>query len=88
MDKLMLQAILRIILLLIFLPSIALAATNGNIKGVAVDDGGLPIPGVVVTVTSDNLMGERKAQSDANGQYLINESPPGHTSSLPSDLDL
>ena len=73
----MLQAILRIILLLIFLPSIALAATNGNIKGVVVDDGGLPVPGVVVTVTSDNLMGERQGQSDANGQYLINELPPG-----------
>ncbi|MEC8278347.1 MAG: TonB-dependent receptor, partial [Myxococcota bacterium] len=50
---------------------------NGNIKGVVVDDGGLPVPGVVVTVTSDNLMGERQGQSDANGQYIINELPPG-----------
>ena len=37
----------------------------------------MPLPGVVITVTSDNLMGERQAQSDANGQYFIAELPPG-----------
>ena len=32
---------------------------------------------VVITVTSDNLMGSRQAQSDANGSYFIAELPPG-----------
>ena len=73
----MITFIFRVLLLLLIIPSIAFGATNGNIKGFAVDEYEVPLPGVVITVTSDNLMGERQAATDANGQYFIAELPPG-----------
>ena len=73
----MITFLFRVLLLLLIIPNIAFAATNGNIKGSIVDEYEVPLPGVVITVTSDNLMGERQAQSDANGQYFLAELPPG-----------
>jgi hypothetical protein len=65
------------ILLLLIIPSIAYGATNGNIKGSVVDEYEVPLPGVLITITSDNLMGQRQTQSDANGKFFIAELPPG-----------
>ena len=73
----MIKFLFRVLLLLLIVPNIAFAATNGNIKGLIVDEYEVPLPGVVITVTSDNLMGNRQAQSDANGSYFIAELPPG-----------
>ena len=73
----MITFLFRVLLLLLIIPNIAFAATNGNIKGSIVDEYEVPLPGVVITVTSDNLMGQRQAQSDVNGQYFIAELPPG-----------
>ena len=74
----MLKIIFRLLILFLLIPGVSFAATNGNIKGTAVDEGGLPIPGVVITVSSDNLMGKRQGQSDAQGNFLIAELPPGN----------
>ena len=73
----MITFLFRVLLLLLIIPNVAFAATNGNIKGSIVDEYEVPLPGVIITVTSDNLMGERQAQSNANGQYYIAELPPG-----------
>jgi hypothetical protein len=74
----MLKIIFRLLILFLFIPGITLAATNGNIKGTALDEGGLPIPGVTIVVSSDNLMGKRQTQSDAQGKFLLAELPPGN----------
>ena len=73
----MLKIIFRLLILFLLIPGISFAATNGNIKGTAVDEGGLPIPGVLITVSSANLMGKRQSQSDAQGNFLLAELPPG-----------
>ena len=74
----MIKFIFRILLILFIIPSVAFGATNGNIKGLIVDEYEVPLPGVIITVSSDNLMGTRQAQTDMNGQYLIAELPPGN----------
>ena len=74
----MIKFIFRILLILFIIPSIAFGATNGNIKGTIVDEYEVPLPGVVITITSENMMGERQAQSDMNGQYLLPQLPPGN----------
>ena len=73
----MLRFLYRVILLLFILPSIAFGATNGNIKGTIVDEYEVPLPGVLIVISSDNLMGQRQTQTDANGQFFIAELPPG-----------
>ena len=66
-----------IVITLLLIPGISFAATNGNIKGLVLDAGQQPIPGVVITVTSDNMMGERQAQTGIEGTFLLAELPPG-----------
>jgi hypothetical protein len=73
----MLRFLFKVLLLLFIIPSIAFGATNGNIKGTVVDEYEVPLPGVLITISSDNLMGQRQAQSDANGRFFIAELPPG-----------
>ena len=41
------------------------------------DAGQQPIPGVLITVTSDNMMGERQAQTGIEGTFMLAELPPG-----------
>jgi hypothetical protein len=68
----------QIALLLVFLPGVAFASvTTGTIKGTTVDGDGLPIPGVKITIRSDNLMGPRTANTDGEGRFLFVELPPG-----------
>jgi hypothetical protein len=71
--------LLQILLMLaIVLPGTALASvTSGTVKGVVVDDGELPIPAVLITVSSENLMGIRSVETDANGRFYLAELPPG-----------
>lgn len=67
-----------LLLLMMFLPGMARASvTAGTIKGTAVDTGGLPIPGVLVTVRSPNLMGVRQSETDEEGRFNFPELPPG-----------
>jgi hypothetical protein len=65
-------------LILLLVPGAALASvTNGTIKGTTVDELGLPIPGVVVSISSESLMGGKNQQTDAEGRFLFIELPPG-----------
>jgi len=62
----------------ILLPGVAIASvTSGTVKGVTIDEGGLPIPTVTIIVTSENLMGSRQTKTDANGRFYLAELPPG-----------
>lgn len=71
--------LLRLLVLLVFLPlQLAHASvTAGTIKGTTIDDGGLPIPGVAVTITSSNMMGAKNQETDAEGRFFFQELPPG-----------
>ncbi len=56
----------------------AYALTTGNIKGMTVDEGGLSIPGVNITLTSENMIGgARQATTDANGRFIFAGLAPG-----------
>lgn len=68
----------------LFLALLALAGpamagvTSGTIKGQVIDDGGLAIPGVLVTLSSPNLIGGgQQRTSDEEGNFLFVELPPG-----------
>ncbi len=71
--------LLKLILMLaIVVPGVSFASTTaGTVKGVTVDEGGLPIPAVLITLTSDNLMGQRQVETDLNGRFYVAELPPG-----------
>ena len=75
----LLQILLRLLLVMaVLVPGVSFASvTKGEIKGTTVDEGGLPVPGVVVTITSSNLMGMRQAQTDGEGRFRFIELPPG-----------
>jgi hypothetical protein len=73
-----LVALLRTLLILAtLLPGVAFSATTGAIRGKTVDDQGLSVPGVLITVTSDNMMDKRQAETDAEGRFYFIELPPG-----------
>lgn len=56
----------------------ALADNSGVLVGKVTDQKtGEPIPGVVVTVTSDDLLGWQTVVTDETGQYRIPNLPPG-----------
>jgi hypothetical protein len=56
----------------------ALAQQTGTIKGVTIDDGGLAVPGVLMTVESPNLIGgTQQRETDAQGRFLFTKLPPG-----------
>lgn len=62
--------------LLIALPAWAL--TTGDIRGTVFDEDGLPIPGVVLTLSSDSLIGgQQERETNGEGVYHFVELPPG-----------
>src|SRR5688572_6503194 len=63
--------------LLGFVPPAYGQATSGTIGGRVHSSDGLPLPGVVVTVTSPSLQGTRTAVTSESGDYLIALLPPG-----------
>ena len=67
-------------MLFVLLPGVAMAqsVTKGAIFGTAVDTGGSVIPGVLITITSENMMGTKQAESDPDGKFRFNELPPGN----------
>ncbi len=74
--KPMLQNILCCVLLLLAMPTPALA--DSVIVGLVVSaESKKPIPDVVVTATSPSLRGEQIVVTDAQGEYRIPQLPPG-----------
>lgn len=53
------------------------ARQTGTIKGVVVENTGVPIPGVSITAESPALMGSVVSITDANGAYRLINLPPG-----------
>lgn len=56
-----------------FAQGVQSATLNGSVTSAD----GEPLPGVTVTVTSPNLIGERTAVSGVNGDYIFKNLPPG-----------
>ncbi len=50
---------------------------TGTLSGAVVDQSGLVLPGVTVTVTSPSLQGARTTVTDENGRYNMPGLPPG-----------
>ncbi|MBM4364776.1 MAG: TonB-dependent receptor [Deltaproteobacteria bacterium] len=72
----MAPAVLPTVLQVVASPAYASAA--GTIKGQVVDDGGLAIPGVLVTISSEKLIGgAQQYTADADGNFVFPELPPG-----------
>ncbi len=72
----MAPAVLPTVLQLVASPAYASAA--GTIKGQVVDDGGLAIPGVLITISSEKLIGgAQQYTADADGNFIFPELPPG-----------
>ncbi len=63
--------------------------TTGTIKGQTVDEGGLTIPGVQLTVNSASLIGgAQQYTSDENGRFIFANLPPGTSQCFPPNLDV
>ena len=63
--------------LLLLAPSLSAQTPTGTISGRVVDADKLPIPGVVVAITSTNLQGVRTATTSTNGAFILPSLPPG-----------
>ena len=61
-------------ILLVSLP--AFAQTTGALTG-NVTQGGSPLPGATVTISSPNMLGVRSEVTDSNGSYNFGAIPPG-----------
>jgi hypothetical protein len=54
------------------------SATSGNVKGDVIDDGGLAVPGVLVTISSPSLIGGAQQRTTGpEGDFLFTALPPG-----------
>ena len=63
--------------LLLLCASVVQAQTTGNLEGTVTDQGGGPLPGVTIALTSPNLQGARSATTGADGRYRFPGIPPG-----------
>src|SRR6267378_4710484 len=68
-----------IVLALVILPAAASAqrATTGTVTGKVVDSSGAVLPGVTVTLTSPEALGQFSAVTDGNGFFRVANLPPG-----------
>ncbi len=57
--------------------SLMAQSTRGGIQGTVVDDGGQPLPGVTVQVSSPALQGTRTATTSTSGDFRFVLLPPG-----------
>jgi hypothetical protein len=66
-----------VVVLLLPLAALGQALTTGRISGRIVAEGGSPLAGVTVTVTSAERNFEREATTDSDGHYTFALLPPG-----------
>ncbi len=62
---------------LLLVPAASAQTTRGSIIGTVTDDQGAALPGVTVTATSDDLLGEKVAVTDGSGGYAFRVIPVG-----------
>jgi len=72
--------VLSMFVLCMALSAFAQSSTTGSINGKVVDSNGAAVPGVVVTVTSPNLIRAQTATTNDQGSYTISNLPPGRYS--------
>lgn len=53
------------------------AELTGQLNGTVLDTDGLPVPGVVLTMTSPSLQGERAVETNDDGAFVALALPPG-----------
>jgi hypothetical protein len=63
--------------LLLLCAAVVHSQTTGNLEGIVTDQGGAPLPGVAIALTSPNLQGARSATTGADGRYRFPGVPPG-----------
>jgi hypothetical protein len=70
-------ALASIVLVGLLVAAAAMAQTTGTLDGKVTDDTGQALPGVTVTITSDNLIGARTVTTDLSGAFRFPSIPPG-----------
>ena len=63
--------------LLLWTVNLGAQVPTATVSGRVVSADGLSLPGVTVTVTSANLLGERVLVTSENGDYIVPLLPPG-----------
>ncbi len=76
--RMLLAAVAAVFLTVVSLTGPAWASASGTIKGQVLDESELPIPGTLLTLSSDKLIGGAiQYTSDADGNFVFAELPPG-----------
>ncbi len=71
-------AVLLVMLVVLTAPALAQGSVTGRIEGTVKDSGGLPVPGVTVTVSSDSLVRRKMSTvTDGSGVYRFPALPVG-----------
>ena len=73
------KSIILVLAFLLILSPLAFSQSRetGAIVGTILDEEGTPLPGVTVTLSSPDIMGEKTAITDADGRYRFPALPPG-----------
>ncbi|MGD8540621.1 MAG: carboxypeptidase regulatory-like domain-containing protein, partial [Candidatus Aminicenantes bacterium] len=73
------KSIISLLAFLLILSPLAFSQSRetGAIVGTVLDEEGTPLPGVTVTLSSPDIMGEKTAITDADGRYRFPALPPG-----------
>ncbi|MBW2701119.1 MAG: TonB-dependent receptor [Deltaproteobacteria bacterium] len=64
------------LVLALALPAMA-SEQNGKIAGTVFDPDGVPLAGVTITITANEMMGKRQSQTAEDGSFLFFGLPPG-----------
>jgi hypothetical protein len=76
MREVLIRASILVLAFAVAMPVFAQQRT-GTVDGVVLDEGGVPLPGVTVILTGNNIMGEPATVTDADGQFRFPLVPPG-----------
>ena len=66
---------LAVVCVIVTAAPVAAQSTTGTISGRVSDSQGLPLPGVTVSATSNNLQGARETVTSENGDYILSLLP-------------
>jgi outer membrane receptor protein involved in Fe transport len=75
--KFKMMSVLCAFLLLYSSVALSQSKETGAIIGTVSDEEGAPLPGVNITISGPNIMGDRTIVTDANGRFRVPALPPG-----------